>query len=80
MEKSLDEMNQQELTEFMNGPNTKAPGVMPLGLDDDPEDHVRRVSRHVEATPEERTVEDWAYLMNDGEYLNNGVVDLSKER
>ena len=80
MEKSLDEMNQQELTEFMNGPGPNAPGVMPLDMDDDPEDHVRRVSRHVETDPEDRTVEEWAYLMNGGEHLDNGVVDLSKER
>lgn len=78
MEKSLEEMSQQELIEFMNGPGTNIPGVVPLDLDDDPEDHVRRVSRHVEAGPEERTIEEWAYLMNGEECLNNGVVDLSK--
>ena len=53
---------------------------MPLDMDDDPEDHVRRVSRHVDTVPEDRTVEEWAYLMNGSEYLNNGVVDLNKER
>lgn len=79
MEKSLDEMNQQELTDFMNGTGHSAVGVIPLDMDD-PEDHVRRPTRHVETGTEGRTVEDWAYLMNGGEYLNNGVVDLSKER
>lgn len=79
MEKSLDEMNQQELTDFMNGPEPDTVGVIPLDMDD-PEEHVRRPTRHVEDGAEERTVEDWAYLMNGGEYLNNGVVDLSKER
>lgn len=78
MEKNLDEMSQQELIEFMNGPGTNIPGVAPLDLDDDPEDHVRRVSRHVEAGLEERTIEEWAYLMNGEECLNNGVVDLNK--
>lgn len=80
MEKNLDEMNQQELTELMNGSETNTPGVMPLDLYDDPEDHVRRVTRHVESNHEERTKEEWVYLMNGGEYVNNGVVDLSKER
>lgn len=80
MEKSLEEMSQQELTEFMNGSGSNAPGVMPLDMDDDLEDHVRRVSRHVDTVPEDRTVEEWAYLMNGCEYLNNGVVDLNKER
>lgn len=79
MEKSLDEMNQQELTDFMNGTGHSAVGVIPLDMDD-PEEHVRRPARHVESSAEERTVEEWAYLMNGGEYLNNGVVDLSKER
>lgn len=80
MEKSLDEMNQQELTDFMNGTERSMVGVIPLDMDDDPEEHVRRPTRHVDTGAEERTVEDWAYLMNGGEYLNNGVVDLSKER
>lgn len=79
MEKNLDEMSQQELTEFMNGPGPGPGRVIPLDMDD-PEDHVRRPTRYVETGMEERTVEDWAYLMNGGEYLNNGVVDLSKER
>lgn len=80
MEKNLDEMSQEELTDFMNGPGPGTVGVIPLDMEDNPEDHVRRPTRHVETGAEERTVEDWAYLMNGGEYLNNGVVDLSKER
>lgn len=35
MKKSLEEMSQQELTEFMNGSGSNAPGVMPLDMDDD---------------------------------------------
>ena len=30
MEKNLEEMSQEELTEFMNGPGTDTPGVTPL--------------------------------------------------
>lgn len=80
MKKSLDEMNQQELTDFMNGTEHSIVGVIPLDMDDDPKEHAKRPMRHVETGAEERTVEDWTYLMNGGEYLNNGVVDLSKER
>lgn len=57
MEKSLDEMSQQELTEFVNGPGPNVPGIMPLDMDDDPIDHVRRVSQYIETAPEDRTVE-----------------------
>lgn len=74
MEKSLQEMSQQEMIEFMNGANV--PRVIPLDLSDNPE--VKHIHMHTDTRQENRTVEDWINLMNSEECLNNGVVDLSK--
>ena len=75
MERNLEEMSQEELTEFMNGPGTDTPGFTPLDLDDKPGENIHR---HTDTRSEDRTVEDWTNLMNGEEDLNNGVVDLSK--
>lgn len=78
MKRNLEEMSQEELTEFMNGPGTDTPGVTPLDLDDKPGENVKSIHQHTDTGPEDRTVEDWTNLMNAEEDLNNGVVDLSK--
>ena len=78
MEQSIEEMNQKELVDFMNGTKQNDFGMKSLDIDNT-EDKVRRNKKHFGNNPEKMTEDDYVHLMENYEYNHNGVVNLFEE-